>query len=135
MKGTYAGEVEAALAHFGYRMDLKASYMSRPRKERPTVWYWMQKPRNAWAHYILAVHKGGRALGPDQGREAVRRNPPTAAGPSSSTARIPGARIAGYSRTCALSGFDSRACRHSRAGSAVSVTKPVAERATRSYSP
>ena len=58
MKGTYADEVEAALAPFGYAMALKESYMARPRKERPTVWTWMQKPRNAWAHYILAIHKG-----------------------------------------------------------------------------
>jgi hypothetical protein len=29
VKGTYAEEVAAALAHFGYRMDLKESYMSR----------------------------------------------------------------------------------------------------------
>jgi hypothetical protein len=58
VKGTYTEEVAAALAHFGYSMELKESYMSRPRKERPTLWSWMQKPRNAWVHYILAVHKG-----------------------------------------------------------------------------
>lgn len=58
VRGTYADEVEAALAHFGYRMDLKDSFLSRPRKERPTLWTWMQKPRNAWAYYILAIHKG-----------------------------------------------------------------------------
>ncbi len=58
VRGTYADEVEAALAQFGYRMQLIAGFMSRPRKERPTVWQWMQKPRNAWAHYILAIHKG-----------------------------------------------------------------------------
>jgi hypothetical protein len=58
VRGTYSDEVEAALAAFGYRMDVKASFMSRPRKERPTVWQWMQKPRSAWAHYILAIHKG-----------------------------------------------------------------------------
>ena len=58
VRGTYAEEVAAALAHFGYSMDLKDSYMSRPRKERPSLWSWMQKPRNAWAHYILAIHKG-----------------------------------------------------------------------------
>ena len=58
VKGTYAEEVAAALAHFGYSMDLKESYMSRPRKERPSLWTWMQKPRNAWVHYILAIHKG-----------------------------------------------------------------------------
>ena len=58
VRGTYAEEVAAALAHFGYSMDLKESYMGRPRKERPSLWTWMQKPRNAWVHYILAIHKG-----------------------------------------------------------------------------
>jgi hypothetical protein len=58
VKGTYADEVEAALAHFGYRMVHKETYLNRARKERPTVWTWMQKPRNAWAYYILAIHKG-----------------------------------------------------------------------------
>ena len=56
--GTNAEEVAAALAHFGYGMELKESYMGRPRKERPTLWSWMQKPRNAWVHYVLAIHKG-----------------------------------------------------------------------------
>ena len=58
VKGTNAEEVAAALAHFGYGMELKETYMARPRKERPTLWSWMQKPRNAWVHYILAIHKG-----------------------------------------------------------------------------
>jgi len=58
IKGTSAEDVAAALAHFGYVMKLKETYMSRPRKERPTLWTWMQKPRNVWTHYILAVHKG-----------------------------------------------------------------------------
>jgi len=58
VKGTHAEEVAAALAHFGYGMQLVASFLNRPRKERPTLWSWMQKPRNAWAHYILAIHKG-----------------------------------------------------------------------------
>ena len=58
VKGTRADEVEAALAAFGYRMHPVVTYMHLPRKERPTVWTWMQKPRNAWAHYILAIHKG-----------------------------------------------------------------------------
>ena len=57
VKGTYAEEVAAALAHFGYAMELTESYISRPRKERPSLWTWMQKPRNAWRHYILAIHK------------------------------------------------------------------------------
>ncbi|MCL4764804.1 MAG: hypothetical protein KJZ80_01045 [Hyphomicrobiaceae bacterium] len=58
VKGTRADEVEAALAAFGYQMHPLVTYMHLPRKERPTVWGWMQKPRNAWAHYILAIHKG-----------------------------------------------------------------------------
>ncbi|KAB2940275.1 MAG: hypothetical protein K8F92_15775 [Hyphomicrobium sp.] len=58
VKGTGADEVAAALAQFGYEMSLKETYMAKPRKERPTLWAWMQKPRNVWAHYILAVHKG-----------------------------------------------------------------------------
>ena len=32
--------------------------MHLSRKERPSLWAWMQKPRNAWVHYILAIHKG-----------------------------------------------------------------------------
>jgi hypothetical protein len=58
VRGTYTEEVQAALAHFGYTMKPVASFMRLPRKERPCVWSWMQKPRNAWAHYILAIHKG-----------------------------------------------------------------------------
>ena len=58
VKGTYTEEVGAALAHFGYQMSLTESFLGRTKKERPTLWQWMQKPRNAWAHYILAIHKG-----------------------------------------------------------------------------
>ena len=58
VRGTYADEVEGALAVFGYRMNIVESFMDRARKERPTLWNWMQKPRNAWANYILAIHKG-----------------------------------------------------------------------------
>lgn len=58
IKGTYSEEVAAALAHFGYRMDLRSSFLALARKERPTLWSWMQKPRNAWSYYILAIHKG-----------------------------------------------------------------------------
>jgi hypothetical protein len=54
--GTYSNEVEAALSAFGYKMVLKQSFMHLERKGRPTVWQWMQQPRNAWAHYILAIH-------------------------------------------------------------------------------
>jgi hypothetical protein len=58
VKGTGSEEVAEALAQFDYEMTLKESFMSRPRKERPTLMAWMQKPRNVWKHYILAVHKG-----------------------------------------------------------------------------
>ncbi len=58
VKGTNSEEVAAALHRFGYRMDLRESYMHLARKERPSLWAWMQKPRNAWSHYVLAIHKG-----------------------------------------------------------------------------
>ena len=58
IKGTTAEDVAAALAHFGYQMTLKEGFMHLARKERPSVWSWMQKPRSAWAHYVLAIHKG-----------------------------------------------------------------------------
>ncbi len=58
VRGTYADEVEGALSVYGYNMHLKETYMHLGRKMRPTVWGWMQKPRNAWVHYILAIHKG-----------------------------------------------------------------------------
>jgi hypothetical protein len=58
IKGTYTDEVAAALGHFGYIMKPVRSYLHLPRKERLSVWGWMQFPRNAWAHYILAIHKG-----------------------------------------------------------------------------
>lgn len=54
--GTFANEVEEALAAFGYEMKLTESFMHLERKARPTLWQWMQKPRNAWASYILAIH-------------------------------------------------------------------------------
>jgi hypothetical protein len=58
VRGTYSDEVEQALTSYGYRMELVETYMQEERKARPTLWSWMQKPRNAWANYILAIHKG-----------------------------------------------------------------------------
>lgn len=58
IKGTDNDEVAAALAHYGYQMIPRSDFTHLPRKERPTVWTWMQKPRNVWVHYILAIHKG-----------------------------------------------------------------------------
>ena len=58
IEGTTSDELASVLAVFGYEMTQKADYMAFPRKERPTVWQWMQKPRNAWIHYILAIQKG-----------------------------------------------------------------------------
>ena len=40
--------------HHGAQGELHA-----PRPQgAPSLWSWMQKPRNAWVHYILAIHKG-----------------------------------------------------------------------------
>jgi hypothetical protein len=59
VKGTYTEEVAAALAYYGYSMQLKDSYMNRPRKERPSLLGgWMQKPRSPWIHYVIALHVG-----------------------------------------------------------------------------
>ncbi len=58
IKGTTTDDVSAALAHYSYNMLKVADYMHLARKERPSLWTWMQRPRNAWSHYILAIHKG-----------------------------------------------------------------------------
>ncbi len=58
VKGTNSEEVAAALKRYGYRMDLVEDYMHLARKARPSVWNWMQRPRNAWTQYILAIHRG-----------------------------------------------------------------------------
>lgn len=58
IKGTTSEEIQQALAALGYEMSQTADYMHLPRKERPTLWQWMQKPRNAWVHYVIAISKG-----------------------------------------------------------------------------
>ncbi|MFM2422961.1 MAG: hypothetical protein RL291_1491 [Pseudomonadota bacterium] len=58
VRGTTTEEVRSALQHFGYEMIERANYTERPRKERPSVWLWMQRPRQPFSYYILAIHKG-----------------------------------------------------------------------------
>ena len=54
--GTTAPEVQKTLAVFGYAMDAVEDFYHLERKQRPTVWSWMQRPRSAFSFYILAVH-------------------------------------------------------------------------------
>ncbi len=56
IEGTYPNEVRDALAVFGHSMDQTEDFMNLERKQRPTVWSWMQLPRSAFSYYILAVH-------------------------------------------------------------------------------
>ena len=56
IEGTYPEEVRSALGVFGYEMDETECFMHLERKQRPTVWSWMQLPRSAFSHYILSVH-------------------------------------------------------------------------------
>ncbi len=58
IKGTTTEDVGAALNRYGFTLVQIGDYMHMARKERPSLWTWMQKPRNAWSHYILAIHKG-----------------------------------------------------------------------------
>ncbi len=58
IKGTTTDDVAAALGRYGFAMKPVANYMDVARKDRPSLWTWMQRPRNAWSYYILAVHKG-----------------------------------------------------------------------------
>ena len=58
IEGTSAMEVAAAATELGWEMTLVQNFWDRERKERPTLWSWMQKPRNAWVYYLLAIHRG-----------------------------------------------------------------------------
>lgn len=58
IKGTSAMEVAAAATQLGWEMTLVESFWHLEKKERPTLWGWMQKPRNAWVYYLLAIHRG-----------------------------------------------------------------------------
>lgn len=57
IEGTSAMEVAAAATELGWEMTLHDSFWHLERKERPTLWSWMQKPRNAWVYYLLAIHR------------------------------------------------------------------------------
>ena len=58
VRGTTADDVGTVLWRYGFSMKQIADFTHMERKARPSVWTWMQKPRNAWAHYILAISKG-----------------------------------------------------------------------------
>jgi hypothetical protein len=63
VRGTYTEEVAAALAHFGYGMELKDSFMHLARKERPSLSSWVdsrragKEKRKIFSYYVLAIHK------------------------------------------------------------------------------
>ncbi|MDX2258120.1 MAG: hypothetical protein NW205_04315 [Hyphomicrobiaceae bacterium] len=61
IEGTWPEEVAAAASALGYTMTLVADYLHLDRKDCPTLWSWMQKPRNAWRYYLLAIHTGKEA--------------------------------------------------------------------------
>ncbi len=58
IEGTSAVEVAAAATELGWEMTLVEDFWHLERKQRPTLWNWMQKPRNAWVYYLLAIHRG-----------------------------------------------------------------------------
>ena len=58
IEGTSAIEVAAAATELGWEMTLVEDFWHMERKQRPTLWTWMQKPRNAWVYYLLAIHRG-----------------------------------------------------------------------------
>jgi signal recognition particle subunit SEC65 len=58
IEGTSAMEVAAAATELGWEMTLTEDFWHLERKQRPTLWNWMQKPRNAWVYYLLAIHRG-----------------------------------------------------------------------------
>ena len=58
IEGTSAMEVAAAATELGWEMTLTEDFWHLERKQRPTLWSWMQKPRNAWVYYLLAIHRG-----------------------------------------------------------------------------
>ena len=58
VKGTHAEEVAAALAHFGYGMQLKESYIDSPARSGRRCGAGCRSRATPGSHYILAIHKG-----------------------------------------------------------------------------
>lgn len=58
VKGTTFEELNEALKRYDFTMELVESYEHLERKAQPSVWAWMQKPRQSWAHYVLGIRKG-----------------------------------------------------------------------------
>lgn len=58
IEGTTTEEVTAALEIFGYAMEPVEDFWHLEKKQRPTVWTWLQRRRSPWRHYVLAIHKG-----------------------------------------------------------------------------
>ena len=58
VKGTTFDELDQALKRYDFTMDLVESYEHLERKAQPSVWAWMQRPRQSWAHYVLGIRKG-----------------------------------------------------------------------------
>ena len=56
--GTHTHEVAAALAIFGLGMEPIEDYLHLEKKERPTVWQWMQRPRSAFSYFVLGITTG-----------------------------------------------------------------------------
>ena len=58
VKGTTFEELNEALRRYDFTMDLIESYEHLERKAQPSVWGWMQKPRQSWSHHVLGIRKG-----------------------------------------------------------------------------
>ena len=93
VRGTYTEEVAAALAHFGYGMELKDSFMHLARKERPSLSSWVTaqgRQGEAQDLFLLRARHSQEERGPlgaDQGRPTCAT--PTRRGAGSSCAKAP----------------------------------------------
>ncbi|KAB2850653.1 MAG: hypothetical protein F9K44_04200 [Hyphomicrobiaceae bacterium] len=56
--GTTEHEVRRTLGRLGFSMDVAADFRHLDKGARPSLWSWMQRPRNAFCHYLLGIHKG-----------------------------------------------------------------------------